>query len=540
MKMKKKSFSLTIILLILLFSCKRTTPKPVVYTFYRGDPSIAKVNLFSTTIGKKVTELTGVILETSYPRSSDEAIEAGIIIAAKDYPDIIYGHNETNQFVAAGALIPLNDLIDKYGKNIKKYYGNLLNHFKNEAGIIYYIGANYELPDTRYGEAGFWLPIGLLQEAGWPRVESFDEYIRLIKEYAAKHPVINGKETIGFTALTESWRFFTLKNAPAFLMGYPNDAEIYVNPETFEAKLIQQAPFSARYFRVLNELWNAGLMDKEIFTQTYDQYLDKIASGAVIGFYDQTWQIQPALTKLIDQSNRDSFPLPFPVVFAGVNHESYNFVRAVATNTGAGISISCEDPEGVVRFWDRFLEDDIQTLINWGIEVIDYRIVEGKYVKNRSQILHIGNSIKGILQFKYGFPQRDEYSNLPNGSPLNPKRLPNFVTYQYKPFIREITEIYGVDSWQDIFDPSYVSPYGFGWDYQLTDDHPALAVKEKADSLTREHLNRVITVPTEKFAEAWAQFQQELNKIDVAVFTDFMTKTLRKRAENWDNPEFEN
>ena len=65
------------------------------------------------------------------------AQKRGVMIAGGDYPDLIQ-IGET-QFIDAGACIPLEDLIDEYGPNIRKFFGDDYESLRWEDGHIYYL-----------------------------------------------------------------------------------------------------------------------------------------------------------------------------------------------------------------------------------------------------------------------------------------------------------------------------------------------------------------------------------------------------------------
>ena len=65
------------------------------------------------------------------------AQKRGVMIAGGDYPDIIEV-NET-QFIDAGALIPLEDLIEKHAPNVKAHFGDQLGKLRSPDGHIYYL-----------------------------------------------------------------------------------------------------------------------------------------------------------------------------------------------------------------------------------------------------------------------------------------------------------------------------------------------------------------------------------------------------------------
>lgn len=90
-----------------------------------------------TTIGKVLQEQTGVDWKLEY-LVGDSATKAGVMIASGDYPDVISSSGEMSKLLDAGAYIPLDDLIEEYGPNIKRVYGPYFDKMKNaEDGKIY-------------------------------------------------------------------------------------------------------------------------------------------------------------------------------------------------------------------------------------------------------------------------------------------------------------------------------------------------------------------------------------------------------------------
>lgn len=62
------------------------------------------------------------ILEVQHPVAGDA--QAIPLMMAGDFPDLIYAKGELTKLIDAGAVIPLDDLIEKYGTNMKKLYGD--------------------------------------------------------------------------------------------------------------------------------------------------------------------------------------------------------------------------------------------------------------------------------------------------------------------------------------------------------------------------------------------------------------------------------
>ena len=76
-----------------------------------------------TPIAKALTEKTGVTLKYELT-VGDEAQKADLWLASGDYPELMaMGNSTIKKYAEGGALVPLNDLIDQYGPNIKEKFG---------------------------------------------------------------------------------------------------------------------------------------------------------------------------------------------------------------------------------------------------------------------------------------------------------------------------------------------------------------------------------------------------------------------------------
>lgn len=531
-----RSVYVIILLSFLFFITGCSAPKKKAkfqeFSFYIGNPEAPEIDLSNTAVGTMVMSKTGVKLNTRYIKSSDPATEAAYMISSEDYPDIIYGYTATRDFVSGGALIPLNDLIDKYGPNIKKHYGKKLELFKDEKGIIYYIGPNYQVKQGNYPSSGFRLPIKLLKEFNWPEVRRFDHYIELIKKYVLNHKKEN-PNLIGFTALTSITGRNTLLLGASFLMGYPNLGDIYFpDMDKPEAHLIIQADFARKYFKILNNLWNEGLLDTELFTQSEEVYYNKIAQGDTVGFFDYENLIYQVAYAMERRGSTEDTPVAFPVLFEGVEKDSYNIIQ-IQRNIGVGISVQCKDPESVMRFWNRFLEEDIQRYIYWGIERMHYYIKDGKMNKRPTQFRTLYRPEDGTMRFTDGFPGWDQTGTFSDGSVIVPELDPGYTQFVTPKYLRDLNSEYGITSNMDWYSARRKLVFGSGNIFIPAGD-PIENIRQELGRLTDFHLEKVIGAKSEDFETAWQQFQEALEAVDVKSYLDYKTayyRNIRKILE---------
>jgi putative aldouronate transport system substrate-binding protein len=325
---------------------------------------------------KYIEENLGVTFEWDI-LVGDIAQKRGTMIAGEDYPDVIE-INET-QFIDAGALIPLEDLITQYGPNIKKHFenNNAWDKMFSPDGHLYYMtnwgvyhGANQS---PYYGGAALWIQKKVLKDAGYPEVATLDQYFDVITDYMDKNPKIDGQPTVGFSILTHDWRAFSMWNPPNFLAGYPNDGNGIVDPETHKYENFFVKDISKRWFKKFNELNQGGYIDRASFTDNYDQYIAKLATGRVLGMHDQAWQFQSSQDSLRDQGKIELQMAPLPIVFDDSIKPHYRDYPEPNLGRGAGISINAKDPIRIIRFVNELITEDVQRVIEWGIEGEDWQ-----------------------------------------------------------------------------------------------------------------------------------------------------------------------
>ena len=508
------------------------------FTLYFGGSGARPVDLFQTKIGKKITELTDVTMKIEYLVGSDEATKAGIMIASGDYPDLIYPHNVTHKFVEAGALIPLDDYVAK-SEVVKKAYKGNLKKLRWSDGHIYFLSPYQPDAERLYASDGFWLPIDLLKENGWPMVTDIDQYFDLIRKYVKKHPSYNGKPTIGFTTQADDWRIYILKQAGIHLAGYYNTGETIIDPKDNTAHTYALSPYTKTYLKKLNGLYLEGLFDKEAFSQNYDQYTAKIAAGRVIGFYDERWQFLDPAKALEDQGLFGRMHVAMPVVYKGVKQNPYGGRQILSNISGVAISKSCKDPDAAWKFMERFLADDIQKLNYWGIEGDDYSLVNGRMVKNAAQIKMGADpdylDKQGLTRFQFLFPRIawGENCKYADGNFVSPNDSPEYFAYQYKPYEKDVLKQYNKETFANFMSPPAKPLYGFVWDVPVEDGSPERIALQKCEDTSKKWLPKVVMAAKGQFEKVWSQYVAEYNKIDTKLLEKHYTTAVQQRIKDW-------
>ncbi len=165
-----------------------------------------KGDKFDDPIAKEITKRTGVNVEIQQP-TGDPTEKLNLMLAAEDFPDIIMFDRSSdilNKYIASGALIPLDDLINQYGPDVKQMYGDILNKTRYTDGKNYFLSNWYGFAENE-AVFGFNMKMDLLKELAPDKADggvpfTADEFEQLLKDFKAKYPKLNGQAASGLTA----------------------------------------------------------------------------------------------------------------------------------------------------------------------------------------------------------------------------------------------------------------------------------------------------------------------------------------------------
>jgi len=471
----------------------------------------------------------------------DKDQKIGVMIAGGEYADIL--HVDSPKFYEAGALIPLDDLIEKYAPKLKAHYADAWERMKEEDGHVYTLpvwgvvtGRDF---NTWYGDSAMWIQKEVLKEFGYPKIKTVDEYFDLLIKYKEKYPTINGMPTIAFTILMYNWRTFPLINPPNFLAGYPNDGRGTVDPVTHEYKVFLYQDISKRWFRKLNEMNAMNLIDRSCFVDNYDQYLSKIASGRVLGFHDQAWQFQSAENTLTNQGMHNRTYAPLPVVFDESIRPRYRNRSLPNIGQGIGISVKAKDPVRIIRFLDAQIDDEVQKIIGfYGFLNEDYQLDENgqpyrtqlQRDQQEDEVWKLRN--QAHLWRNHGPKIQGSYAD---GWPSNIADVFGEREATIRKEDRELWDAYGVTSNPELMDMNPPpNPVWFpAWQIEPPDGSDAQIAWKRAEEVYKKQLPRIIMARPDQFEAFWNEYIDELKKTGLDKYEAYMQQGINKRIAKW-------
>lgn len=498
------------------------------------DNEIQQIIAEKTGCKVKETWLTG--------QTAEEAI--GTLIAGGEYPDFVEAGNGSVQMYEAGALVPLDDYIDKY-PNIKEYFTEQeWDQLRQSDGHIYWIPQFSNIYGEErvctHNDEAFWIQARVLEWAGYPKVETMDEYFDLIEAYNEANPTMADGTTknIPYTILCDDWRYFCLENAPEFLDGYPNDGSVIVDPEKLQVIDYNTTPTAKKYFQKLNEEYKKGIVDPESFTQTYDEYIAKISSGRVLGMIDQWWDFaytgEDAIKSAgLDEQGCQYVPLPITIE-KGMHNQWHNSGGVLNVSSGLAITTSCKDVEGALQFVNDLLDQDIHDLRFWGVEGEDYLVGDdGLYYRTpemRKQASDTAYKASHTCSYSY-FPQYSGTSRDGKNAMKSDGQEQEFFDGLSEP-IKKCFEAYGAKTYVEMIGTSekpgpWYPMYTFS--SSMTTATPGGTAWTKMGEIKHQYLPKVVMA--DDFEKGWSEYMKVYEECKPEDFISEMQAELERRME---------
>lgn len=382
----------------------------IVLTFYNAD---GQEDPWTDPVAQALTEKTGVRLQTEYPVSSDDQ-RIALMIAEQNYPDMIYAKGDAGSLIDAGALIDMSDLIEQYGPNIKKMYGEEFDklRYSAEDPSIYQL-SSYAVGGTNYKNSGTaQVQWAVLKENNYKVPETLEEFEKMLKDYIAAHPAdADGMAAIGFTLSTADWHWMITMGNPAGYIaeGAPDNGQWLVDDE-YNAMYKFRSAKVREYFKWLNRMYNEGILDHEFATQTHEDYIAKIATGRVLALFDTDWDYGDGEKILKADGRLENTYCGIPLTMDADTKAPSLMYQGLTTGQGVGISTACKDPVAAIKYLDFLCSDEGQVLVNWGIEGVNYFIdEEGHRYRTQEEIDEYNNNKDyakntGVGFHNYPFP----------------------------------------------------------------------------------------------------------------------------------------
>lgn len=506
--------------------------EPVTFTFYSAD---GLEDTWTDPVAQMITEKTGVTLKMDYPADSyDNRIE--LMVATGEYPDFVFAKGSVSTLIRNDALIDMSDLIDEYGPNIKKLYGDEYENlrYSSEDTSIYQLCSDKVQEETLETSGTAQLQWAVLQENQYRVPYTLEEYTQMIRDYMEKYPMINGKPAIGISIVCSDWHWYTmLSNPSGYMNGSADNGQWIVDDEKQEVYYKHAADGQKEYYKWLNEMYNEGILDPEFATQTHEDFVLKVAEGRVLGLLDEEWDYTGAEISLRADGQEEHTYAGLPVTIdRSVKCPSLK-QQNLAVGWGIGITKSCKDPVRAVRFLDWLCSDEAQILLNWGIEGVNYYydengkrcITEEDLEASRKDTNYSERTGVGFRVYPYPSYGNQSVDSTGNSYSKSSRKM---VKEGYDEMEKEALKAWNVDMLTDIFpqkEEFSKDAYSPLWALTLPDELEKMLVA--LDNVSWKGLIECVVSPADDFDAKWDELQQNLKDAGLEKADREMTALLR-------------
>lgn len=332
---------------------------------------------------KEMTKNTGIKVEFIHPTAGQVVEQFNIMIASKDYPDIIerFGGSYKGGYAQGykdGIIYDLNELIDKYAPNLKAIfdkYPKVRMATSDDTGNI------YEVPFIRGGNnlktyQGLILRKDYLDKFGLQVPETMDEWhhvLTVFKENGIEYP---------FTTTSSVFRKEHFIGAFGINFGY-----------FVEDGKVKYGQYDARYkdyIKMMANWYAEGLLDSEITVNNDSKAMDsKVINSGAGAFTASLGGGLGGYLSAFEQTNegKDLVAAPYPVLKKGDTAYIIQRDNTVISGSGSSITTGSKYPEYAMAFLDYAFSPQGHMLMNFGVENESYTMTDGypaftEYVTN--------------------------------------------------------------------------------------------------------------------------------------------------------------
>jgi putative aldouronate transport system substrate-binding protein len=500
-------------------------------------PELSADNRFMKTLKDEL----GVTLDIElFSSGMDLSSKIGTMIASESLPDMIYCINGSSQFIQMGYTMALEDWLP-IAPNIANYTDGYMKMMSNPDDKHLYVLPNYNrffgaVAETNYNGPAFFVQKAVMEEFNFPEVKTLEDYFSLIEQYMKKYPRIDGQPTIGFSIFGTAEFLPHIMNPVLHLMGQANNGNMAWMGD--RAELYSHSEGAKRYLKILNEMYQRGIMDAEAFTQSNDQYNAKLATGRVLGVFDEGWLLaitsEPAL-KQAGMNNRTM--VGTTPTWPGVA-PYYNSRNILNIEQGYGINKNSPRRAHAVALINTLLEEKWQKLMTWGVENEDYLVdANGRFYRTPEQRANRDDAVWRVKNlpecFWDGIPKHEgTYSD---GNAYSPTTQPEEWQNTLSNYDREFLRKAGKQTFVDFMNVAPPNPVWYPlWTISLVDGSDAqTAYTEYLETLFQYYPQLVMTKSEVDFENLWQSFQNRVAEINTAAYEARYSEQALIRIREW-------
>lgn len=333
-------------------------------TYLSGLPIVKEKETFSIAVVKHTLDKTDNWNEKAIFQMAEEATNIHIdwiemtsgteaekipILLATDLPDaFLRSLNESHVAKNASQLLPLNDMLEKYAPTIVEQYEtipDMWNMMTFPDGNIYTLAISRQISPDDDGSAIHFINKKWLDSVGKEVPTTTEEFYDVLKAFRDNDVNGNGDpdDEIPLEICENNWA--------AGIMHYCGPWGFVDNYKIEDGKFIPTVNTQAYrdFIEYYHTLAAEGLMDIEGFSQTNQQFYAKLKEY-ICGSYSG-WTPESNFDTETANEYVQVLPLTAPG-YEGQTKKLGEYQKFFGVRTGFAITVACENPNALLRWWD--------------------------------------------------------------------------------------------------------------------------------------------------------------------------------------------
>ena len=373
-------------------------------------------------------------IESVFSQQSAERFDA--IISTGQLPDIMAGDKRNiNNYGMSGAFLPLNDLIDQYAPNIKKY---LMENKEVLAQTAAPDGKIYAIPmlSAVRTAMGYMIRQDWLDRLNLERPATIDDWYNVLTAFKTNDLNGNGAGDVTPLVLDRMWEAYYMNFADAWGIELNEWVDYWM---IRDGKLVFAPiqPETKEFLATMAKWYTEGLIDPEFITRedTNNYHIYGNKAGATCYWTGYVAGLNTNAEVQANDPNTNWQVIPPPVLTKGQSPKTFSQQAPVVNIASWAISSSSEHAVDIIKMFDYVYSDEGSVLFNFGIEGESYQKANGilDYTDNvKNAEGGLVNWIRGNgIQALIGMRQMPEYEKASCANDDVRKQLFDYVDNDY-------------------------------------------------------------------------------------------------------------
>lgn len=299
------------------------------------------------------------------PRSQ-EIEKLNVLMAANEAPDISFTYDSAtvSRYAKVNGIVQLNNLLDKYGKELTNYLGKTVLSY----GL--FDGKQMAIPAKRTSLAwnGMFIRKDWLDKLGMPVPTTRDELYNTLIAFRDKNPGgVNGVIPWGLAATGLNYNYGNLGES---FWGKQSDEEFNTAPSWLR-------PGNKDALKFLNKLYNEKLISPDFALDKTAKQADADLTNGKIGFFSANWDYP--LRQNISQPLKANVPTANYVPIDTFKNSEGKYKKIAYNENGVNVFIpkSSKNAELAIKYLNWMSDPKNLFFLQYGQEGVNHKMVNG-------------------------------------------------------------------------------------------------------------------------------------------------------------------